>query len=617
MADDKNQKDSFEKQFIDQEDLDLTSIGGRKFEKSFMAVEEQEEESASDEKTETDESQEVSLKAKNRRKKRKAHLSPEQHQRTGKTRNGDAYEVDEFGEDGGIHLRTGKRSTITERKILSLRDLLYIFFKHLRAIIIITLVAIILSSLFAFTTTPLYTSDIKLLVQIGREKFAELEETNKNVNYSVLFQERRQNINNEIQIFKEDNLTRRIYPDLKEWLKARGAFSGLQIKNALSSLKEQLKILIGQKPLTFDESLMIKIKNSLRVEFLPESDILRLSFTWKDPEFAAVAVKIYASEFLKARAEVFQAQKSYRFYKEQIALYQQKFNEVTSTLKKFSAKWDLTNIELEKELVLKSKDELETRKNEHKNKIKKLSVYLTELKRMYDDPESWIETPQLSEFEMIDKQAYLQDIDRQFFTLKLEKDQMLASFTHKSREIRDLKRNIQNLKKRKYLSLKNILEGRVNALKEVGDTITAEILEKKKRISILNQAEFIYSELKLRKKVAQENLLMYTSKAESLRIYDDRDKRLISSIKIMNDPLPPLLPSYPKKMLIIITSGFLGLFISFGFAAVSEFFSHVFRDERDVEVILGLPLLMSIRKIASVAPKVDAHTKRDGKRGDK
>ncbi len=484
---------------------------------------------------------------------------------------------------------------ITERKIVSIRDLLYIFFKHLRSIIVITLVALTLSTLYAFTTTPLYTSEIKMLVQIGREKFAELEESNKSVNYNVLFQERRQNINNELQIFKEDNLTKRICPRLKKWLEEHGGQNN--IENGIGSLADRIKAFLGYRSLSMDDKLMLKIKNALRVEFMPESDIIRLAFTWDDPEFAAVAVQAYAREFLKVRSEVFQAKKSYQFYLDQIALYQKKLNDITESLRNFTKKWNLTQIDLEKELLLRSKDQLETRQHDYANTLKKLAAYQKTLKEMYENPDAWIETPKLSDNEMIDKQAYLQDLDRQYFAMKLQRDQMLATFTPRAREILELNRNIQKLRERKYNSLQNILDSKIFAMQQVGDTVKQEIKAKEKRLDVLNQASFIFNNLKLREKVVKENLLMYTSKAESLRIFDDRDKRLISSIKIMNKPLPPLLPSYPKKLLIILTTTVLGLFVSFGIAAISEYFSHVFRDEYDVEGILGVPLLISIIKL--------------------
>lgn len=587
MNDDKKKKNSYEEQFINnipvQEGLDS---GAKGYEETFKTEGQQTESQQVD--SDEQHPEEFSARENNRSGEEKVRNKP--------------LNRNKFHD---FH-PAGEKKVITERKILSIRDLLYIFFKHLNSIIIITLVAVILSTLYVFTTTPLYTSDIKMLVQIGREKFAELEEANKSVNYSVLFQERRQNINNELQIFKEDNLTKQIYPELRKWLEEHDQLSSNQ--TWLSEFITTLKSITGHKALTFDQKMMLKIKAALRVEFLPESDIIRLSFTWDDPEFAAFAVEAYASEFIKARSQVFQAKKSYKFYMDQIALYQKKLNKIIASLRAFTKKWNLTKIDLEKELILRSKDQLENKRHDHKNRIKKLYAYLAELKNMYEMPDAWIETPQLSENEMIDKQAYLQDLDRQYFTLKLKRDQLLDNFTPGSREIRALNKNIDKLRKRKYISLKNIIESKIYALQQVGNTVEKEIAAREKRLGVLNQAAFIYSNLKLREKVAKKNLLMYTSKAESLRIYDDRDKRLISSIKIMNKPLPPLLPSYPKKLLIIVTTSFLGLFISFGFAAISEYFSHVFRDEYDIESILELPLLMSIMKIDHV--KTDGTMKR-------
>jgi uncharacterized protein involved in exopolysaccharide biosynthesis len=476
---------------------------------------------------------------------------------------------------------------IKERKILTLRDLLYIFFKHLQSITIITAVCLVTAGFYAFSVTPLYKADTKLLVRLGREKMPDLTEHNNNV--SILYQERNQNVNNELEVFKSNELSRMVYEDLKEHFdREEQALGGLRV------LLANLKAHLTSSKLTREDRIVLALKESLKVEFLAETDILKLSFSDPDPEFAAIAANAYANAFIKLRTKIYELKKSHKFYLDQIALYQKKVDDLSGEEKSFSQKWQVSQLDKEQELLLLDREKLEVELLNAQQDYDRNRALLTSIKAMFDSPENWIETPKMSESEMVDRQAYLQDVDRQYFTLKLERSRLIGQFTEKSREIQQLDASITQLRKQKYLSLINILELTRSTVEPLIHRLTAEVEKKNKRIEELIQARFVLQQVKMKKDVSLESLLSYTKKAEDLRIYDDLDKSHITSMSTINTAKTPLESYFPKKGLILLTATFFGLFISFGLSAVKEFFTHVFRDGQDVESILNVPLLMSI-----------------------
>ncbi len=483
-----------------------------------------------------------------------------------------------------------EQDRIKERKILTLRDLLYIFFKHLESIIIVTAICVVTAGLYAFSATPLYTADTKLIIKIGREKLSDVTEYSRNVN--LFYQERNQDVNNALEIFKSDELSRMVYEDLKEHFDEEEASS--EIKGGLGMLLSRFKSGFTGSKLTREDNIVLSLKSSLKVEFLAETDILRLSFQSSDPEFAALAANTYANAFIRLRTKIFETKKSHMFYIDQIALYKKMVDDLTEEQKVYSQKWQISALEKEKELLLQHRESLEVDRFKAKQDNDRTTAHLASVQAMFNNPESWIETPKMSENEMVDRQGYLQDVDRQFFTLKLERSRLSGQFTDKAREIQQIDANIAQLRKQKYLSLVSILELTRKALEPSLKKLTEEVDMKNNRINELIQAAFALDQMKLNRDAAVGTFLNYTKRGEDLRIYEDLDKRQITSLNTINTAVAPLEPTFPKKGLILMTATFFGIFLSFGLSAVKEFFTHVFRDGQDVERVLQIPLLMSI-----------------------
>ncbi len=478
---------------------------------------------------------------------------------------------------------------IKERKILTLRDLLYIFFKHLRSITVITAVCFVTALAYSFMVTPLYKAETKILVRMGREKLSDLNEYSRNVN--ILYQKRNQDVNNELEIFKSDKLSRMVYEELKDY------FDPVAVESEKSSIRlwlSSLKARVTGNPISQKDQIILFLEHSLKVEFLAETDILRLSFSSADPVFSATAANTYADSFMKLRTKIYEIKKSHEFYVNQIAVYKQKVSALVGREKAFSEKWHISQVEKEKELILQNKENLGSDLVKARQEMARTVTLLDGLKKMFEDKNSWIETPKMSENEMVDRQAYLQDVDRQYFTLKLERARLMGKFTEKSREIKQLDNNIAKLRKQKYLSLVNILALTSRTRKSLVEGLEAELARKNKRLDELIRAGYVMEQMKVDKNVALESFLNYTKKAESLRIYDDLDKSRITSLRTINVATPPLQPFFPKKGLILLTATFFGIFLSFGLSAIKEFFTHVFRDGHDIEGILKVPLLMSI-----------------------
>ncbi|PIE58723.1 MAG: hypothetical protein CSA33_02155 [Desulfobulbus propionicus] len=474
------------------------------------------------------------------------------------------------------------KGVLRERKLLTIRDLLYIFFKHLRAITIITAVCLLTAATYAFFVTPRYMAETKILVKLGRENLSDLNEYSRNIN--ILHQRRNQDVNNELEIFKSDELTKMVYQDLETDLVA------LFPQKAPGSIAAKL----ADSNSSFENKMLLFLKNSLEIRFLAETDILKLSFSSTDPEFAATAVKAYADAFVRLRTKIYETKKSHQFYVDQIDMYRKRVNDLVEEEKEYCENHNISLIDKEKELVLQNRDEQKTQLAKARQKLDRINALVSGLQTLNENPASWIETPKINEEEMVDRQAYLQDIDRQYFTLKLERAQLIGFHTEESREIKQIDQNIMELRAQKYLSLRNILELNRATVEKKIDNLSSEIAKKNKRLRELIQATYMFEHFNLSRNVALDTLVNYQKRAESLRIYEDLDKHRITSLRTISAPTVPIHPYFPKKNFIMLVALFFGIFISFGLSAVKEFFTHIFRDGQDIETILDVPLLLTI-----------------------
>lgn len=497
------------------------------------------------------------------------------------------------------------------KKLLTIRDILYIFFKNKILIITVFASAVFFSSFYCLVTPPVYRGETKVLIKMGKSNFVGMEAMPEYRN--VLFQERSQNIRNEIELIRGQYLTEKVIARLKdkiEPLKEDKSIVGRTIgviKKGIGGFANLLGL--SKKPEGVDKSLVLTFMNALNVRFLEDTDMISISFDWTDPKFAALVANVYADEYVTQHTLVYETQRSHKFYIDQIELYEKKLKEAEDNLQNFLVSTNIANITLQKELLVRNLADLNNKLNLVMVEHQQAQTKVNKIKEMMKNKEGWIETPEFGSH-MSDKQAYLRTLDDSYFRLKVERDRLLKIYTPQSNEIKAIDYQLANLRKQKAESLLNIANMELSLVTNRKNSLMQEIASENKKLEEINSKTIELAQLERQKELIEQTYKVYKKKAEELRISDDLDQRRISSIKIATPAIPPLTPVHPKKGFIIGSSAILGLFLSFGFAAIREFFNHTFRDDEDVASVLGLPLLVSVpyRISAEGAFKVNQRT---------
>jgi uncharacterized protein involved in exopolysaccharide biosynthesis len=493
------------------------------------------------------------------------------------------------------------RGRATARPV-TLVDIFYVLFKHKRGIIVTFLTAVALSFIYAITTTPVYEAETKILVKLGREKISEIN-AYTDESYNILFQERTQNINNEIELIKGRYLAERVLDRLSDKIaesmsqppsgtlaRVRGAIS-----SALSKTLDAVKTPFYALGIVERESERTKILKrlmaSVRAEFLEDTDIIRLSLRAHDPDIAAMGVNAYAAEYLAHHIAVNETDESLDFYTRQIHVYEDTLKTIEEQLATFLKSGSIADIKAQKDVLLRDLADLEKRYDEVAVEVETTRQKLADVKEVVDRDE-WVETPDLKNLET--QVAGLTAIDNEYVQLISERDRLLEKYQPSWRDVKAIDSQLAKLREQKISSLTRILNTRLSASSKEIETLRRQIEAKRRTLASLNDATVPLEQLRRERSIIEDNYLLYKKKAEELRISEDLNKRLITSVKIVNPAIPPLEHVYPRRGLVLLLGTLLGLFAGFGYAFVSEFFNHTFRNEQDVAEVLGLSTLVAI-----------------------
>ena len=214
--------------------------------------------------------------------------------------------------------------------------------------------------MYAVLVPPYYGADVRILVKLGKEQLAGVAQ-NSQPAYNVLFQERTQNINNEIEYTQEDGAgPLRLRASQGEPASRGGeatvfrpARAGLPLPaldghDGLRALPLLYELGI-MKRLTEDEKLVRDLTASLRYELVEDTDTLKLAFRWDDPDFAAAALQEIVSAYLAAHIEAHRNEAAKSFYEDELKRSEVKLGAVEGELAGFLRKGSVANLAVQKE----------------------------------------------------------------------------------------------------------------------------------------------------------------------------------------------------------------------------------------------------------------------------
>jgi uncharacterized protein involved in exopolysaccharide biosynthesis len=470
----------------------------------------------------------------------------------------------------------------------SLRDLLYILFKHQSKILTIFIVTVTTVTVSAFSITPVYEANASLLVKIGRE-YINQPKVGIGPNLMVLNQE--EIINSEIQILNNRELIEKV-------------ITAMGVGTLYSWIASDPPARVT--PL---ETAMLQFSKDLTVVGINQSNVINVAFQHQDPVIAAKALALLIDFFKERHLEIFSNPQS-SFLEKQLADYRQRLKESENTLEAFKKQNQVYSVEEQRGLLLHQQVELDTALKHTRNRIeelkKKVVSYQEQLRGLTQNKTRYTQTErdeivvdaqahllnlQLKEQELLAKD-YREDgrlVENVRKEIRLVKNFLKAQEEDIRRKVRTANPVYQEVEKEMLKAEAELASQRAGAV-----TLAQQLAQLDRKIQFVDQKQNELRNLNRELSINEKNYRAYVEKFEEARISDDLNRQKIVNISVIQAPAASQKPVKPKKLLMIILAILLGAVCGLGFAFFLEFTSQSFSTSEQLEQRFGLPVLTSI-----------------------
>jgi uncharacterized protein involved in exopolysaccharide biosynthesis/Mrp family chromosome partitioning ATPase len=480
---------------------------------------------------------------------------------------------------------------------LTIRDLVYVLFRHKWKMMFFFTSAVCLVVLVTVTSSPIYRSEAKLLLKVGRESVT-LDPTASTGPVMHVAQSRLSEINSEIEILRGRDLVEQVVDSigcdqLMMKSEATGGNSALkqQIKSFLGGPKNILKKLLGVEPLSEREQVLLKVYDNLYVGADKDSNIIKISYTGKSPEMARQIVSKLIQLSLEKHIAAYRTPGSYEFFVEQTEHLKNELKMSEEKLKTLKNKVGINSIDQQQKNLLDRIQMLEIEKNTTESGLASSTAKVKSLE------EAIAQTPEKTVLQETTgyPSSGADAMREELFKLQIEEQKLLKSFPEDSTQVtKGLSRSHEELS----LALMTEKASRL-ALQEKLNSLDQQLETTQQQLAPLNEAAIQIAELTRDISTQEANLRKYSENLEQARIDDAMESQRISNVSIVQGATLPIQSIRPRRLLNLGMGFFLGAFGALLLAIVSELMDHTVKTPRDIEEKLNLTTLGYIPRLRS------------------
>ena len=481
--------------------------------------------------------------------------------------------------------------------INSTRDFFRIWFFWKKQAILIFLLIVGVVMFYAYTCTPEYESNAKVLL---------LPKTNEGEVISTGIDEKRitpvtnKDLYTEMELIGSDAVLRETaghftqkglglsardrawYYSILDYVKK--AFNGTLV---LLKLKEK-----SVSPFDADVKLL---KNSLNVNAGAESNIIDVTLRAENPEAVANVLNTLLGIYVKHRHEVFSKEDGMQFYYDNTTNYRVKLQQSEEDLKKLQKNWNIVNLGAQNQaniaLITKLNEQLkyiEISYDEGRSRIEILKKGLSENQNLV-----------LVTKEMRDIPAIV-ELEKGIVPLLIRLSEISKTFTVSSREYQQITEQIQMIRGEIRREIKKALmtdELELESLRMKILSLEEKIAGLRQEASDLNQKERELDELKRLVELNKDNYMLYAAKTEDAKVYSQRTERNLANVNIADRAEVPVTPVFPNRLFMLVLAIFFGAFATSCTPFILESLDNKLKTAEDVEKLLSLPVVCNFPEV--------------------
>jgi capsular exopolysaccharide synthesis family protein len=452
----------------------------------------------------------------------------------------------------------------------SLRDILYIFFRHKWKMVSFFFAVILVVTTVTFVCAKVYRSEAKLLMRLGHESVT-LDPTAAIGQIVPVLQSRENEINSELEILKSRDLIEKMVDSVgPQKLLKRSGDKYLVGDSILLTTVSRLKNLIKQfdvvESLSDHDRAILEVTKNLNIENLKNSSIISISYDAESPEVAQEVVgKLIDLHFVK-HIQVHRNLGSQQFFDQQANQLRDKLMQSENELRSLKNEIGVSSVAEQQQIVLNRIGAL-------KQEIDQTDAALASSVAAVKESQSILEAPTTA-------MQVIRGISKAY-------EQLQSALLTEQAAIPSLRAKIDAQKK--------------------------QLADAQAELKTLNYAAVKITLLTQEANIQEINYRKYCDNLEQARINYAMENEKISNILVVQAATLPIKAVRPNKPLNLALGLLLGTLGAIVLAIFSEHLDHSIKTPRDAEERLQLSALASIPRVrfGRVFPKVKL--KRQGK----
>ncbi len=545
--------------------------------------------------------------------------------------------------------KTVRAVYFSPRQESSLRDILYVLFRHKWKMLIFFVAMSTTMTFLALTAKDFFQSEAKVLVKIGRNAAADPSVTGPML--SVLTTSKAE-VNSEMAILRSesiledvidgvdvvtgisgdpnegaamkhipglgvDHILARIEEAAKEDSAGEGKVEEGKKKSAWQSVLGKLTLdsLLKHLGLTPDlsprASALAHLREGIEISVPEESNVIDIQFKTVSPVLSKEVLDTLLSIY---RIRHIQAHKSQaadtNFFVDRVKESEKKMLDAEKELEAFRTRFNIVSLEEQKKALL---THIMTLRNELSNgnaEMKGAQERVTSLEKSLEG------RPEYIEIEVVDGLPNFGkgDIKQQLVDLKVEEAEVARRYLEGARSAVQARKKVEAVEE--FLATEpenytNITTGVNRAyqdidakLQEAKATLAAslakvqpiaqELEARERELDELNKHSVTLDQLDRTVKVNEKEYLEYRTSYQRSVVLKDLDKLEVGNVEVIQNATLPSAPLGLNRVRRVILGFFLGLFGGVALAFFSEFLDNTIKTNEDVDKHLGLPVLATV-----------------------
>lgn len=521
----------------------------------------------------------------------------------------------------------------------SLRNILYVLFRH-KWKIALTFLLVAVATFYVVAAMPKrFQSEARVLIRGDRTSLT-VDPTGGDNAESLLRGDREgAHARTEIGILKSATLAERVVDKLgAEAILGMTAEAQAQQERQRTRLQQVTHEAMGYVKVGLDKLGLAGRKLTPRqmaidqitgaVEAMPnmqESMVVVVTYQSHSPEMAQQVLDALIAAYLQQHIDVHKTQVSPEFFSGKIAHIKSELTAKENELDAERKRLKVSSLDNQKQLLLSQFNTFDTNLKESRAQINATKAKI-QLMEQVGRAKSKSAKASGSRSE---KRAnpVAEQFQTRLIELKLIEADMTARFTPQSSQLRDIRRQIQEMEKlianlRKSETYDTIYGGdsardelemqtqlaKAELQAEVAReaTLIREVDRLRGELSLLLENEKKLAVLERDVQILDKEYRQYRNSLQIADISQALDKDKVANVSIVQEAtLPTMAVTSQRKILALLGFGlFMGLALGLGWAFALEFMSHTVKTDEDVERYLGLPVLISLPYVAHHKPEL-------------